>query len=83
MIRRIGSKPESNITPLLSEEEIKKILGENNPRKIIISQIDDENRIPDRKIIQEKYQQAKKNKCLIKLISHQNLLNKIESSREN
>lgn len=82
MIKRVGSKPERNITPPLSEEEIKKILGENDPKKNKISQIDDENRIPDRKIIQEKYQQAKKSKCLIKLISHRNLINKIESIRQ-
>ena len=84
MLRRIGSKPKWNIAPLLSEEEIKKILGENDPEKNKISQIDCENRIPDRKIIEEKYQKEMLGgKRLIKLISHRNLLNKIESSREN
>ena len=84
MLRRIGSKPKRNITPLLSEEEIKKILDENDPKKNKISQIDCENRIPDRKIIEEKYRKEMLGgKRLIKLISHQNLLNKIESSREN
>lgn len=68
MLRRIGSKPKENIAPLLSEEEIRKILGENY-----------ENKIPEKEIIQKKYQEARENKCLIKLISHRNLLNKIES----
>ena len=84
MLRRVGSKPKRNITPLLSEEEIKKILDENDPKKNKISQIDCENRIPDRKIIEEKYQKEMLGgRRLIKLISHRNLLNKIESSREN
>ena len=82
MLRRIGSKPKRNITPLLSEEEIRKILGENDPEKNNISQIDCENRIPEKEIIQKKYQEARENKCLIKLISHRNLLNKIESIRK-
>ena len=84
MLRRVGSKPKRNIAPLLSEEELKKILGENDPKKNKILQIDYENRIPDRKIIEEKYQKEMLgDKRLIKLISHRNLLNKIESSREN
>lgn len=72
MLKRTGNKPKSEATPLFNEEEIEKILSKN----------DCKNRIPDHKIIQEKYQEAKKNKCLIKIISHRNLLNKIESSKE-
>ncbi len=82
MLKRVGSKPKSNIAPLLSEEEIRKILGENDPEKNKIPQIDCENRIPEKEIIQKKYQEARENKCLIKLISHRSLLNKIESIRK-
>ena len=72
MLKRSGAKPDNTRETVLSEEEIKKILGED----------DCEKRIPDSKIILKKHQESKKNGNLMKSIFHQNLLNKIESNRE-
>ena len=69
MLRRSGTKPLQVRKPLLSEEEIRKLLGED----------DEKERVPDPKIIKNKFEKSIKERNLIKIISHQKLLEKLDS----
>jgi hypothetical protein len=92
MLRKSGTKPLESRKPLLSEEEIRKLLGEDGKKeqipeaktfKNIEEQIPEaktfkniEEQIPDKNKILDKYKESKKERNLIKIISHRKLLEK-------
>jgi hypothetical protein len=69
MLKRSGAKPLELRKPLLSEEEIRKLLVEDIEKE----------RVPDPKIIKNKFEKSIKEKNLIKTISHRKLLEKLDS----
>jgi len=69
MLKRSGAKPLELRKPLLSEEEIRKLLVEDSEKE----------RAPDPKIIKNKFEKSIKEKNLIKIISHRKLLEKLDS----
>ena len=69
MLRKSGAKPLELRKPLLSEEEIRKLLVEDSEKE----------RVPDPKIIKNKFEKSIKEKNLIKIISHRKLLEKLDS----
>ncbi len=69
MLKRSGAKPLELRKPLLSEEEIRKLLVEDSEKE----------RVPDPKIIKNKFEKSIKEKNLIKIISHRKLLEKLDS----
>jgi hypothetical protein len=69
MLKRSGAKPLEFRKPLLSEEEIRKLLGEDNKKE----------EIPDSTIIRNKFEKSIKERNLIKIISHRKLLEKLNS----
>jgi hypothetical protein len=71
MLRKSGAKPLELRRPLLSEEEIRKLLGED----------DEKERVPDPKIIKNKFEKSIKERNLIKIISHRKLLEKHNSTQ--
>ena len=79
MLRKSGTKPLESRKPLLSEEEIRKLLGEDGKKEQIpeaktFKNIEEQ--IPDKNKILDKYKESKKERNLIKIISHRKLLEK-------
>ena len=72
MLRRSGAKPLEIKEPLFTEEEIRKILGEDRKKE----------QIPDKNKILDKYKESKIEGSLIKIISHRNLLEKLNYTQE-
>ena len=72
MLRRSGTKPLEIKKPLFTEEEIRKILGEDGKKE----------QIPDKNKILDKYKESKKEGSLIKIISHRKLLEKLNYTQE-
>jgi hypothetical protein len=72
MLKRSGKKPSEPRNPLFSEEELRKLLGED----------DEKERGPDPKIIKNKFEKSIKERNLIKIISHRKLLEKHNSTQK-
>jgi hypothetical protein len=84
MLRKSGTKPLESRKPLLSEEEIRKLLGEDGKKEQIpeaktFKNIEEQ--IPDKNKILDKYKESKKERNLIKIISHRKLLEKHNSTQ--
>ena len=71
MLRKSGAKPLEPRKPLFSEEELRKLLGED----------DEKERVPDPKIIKNKFEKSIKERNLIKIISHRKLMEKHNSTQ--
>jgi hypothetical protein len=85
MLRRCGTKPLEIKKPLFTEEEIRKILGEDGKKEQIPNAKTFRNikeQIPDKNKILDKYKESKKEGSLIKIISHRKLLEKLNYAQE-
>jgi len=85
MLKRSGNKPSETRNPLFSEEELRKLLGEDAKKKETSDAKtfkNNEERIPDKNNILDKYKKSKKEESLIKIISHKKLLEKLNYTQK-
>jgi len=85
MLKRSGNKPSETRNPLFSEEELKKLLGEDAKKKETPDAKtfkNNEEKIPAKNKILDKYKESKKEGSLIKIISHRKLLEKLNYTQE-